>query len=447
VIADILEALLKANLVIAIGVAIVLVARPHVMKHLGARAAYLCWTLVPALLLAILIPSRAIEVAAPAVQLPTGMEDLGVTSPHHVLPAGWLAMVAIPVLLVWIGGAIAMGVFLALRQRRFLADMSLGLAGPAVVGFLQQYIVTPDDFARRYSSAEQKLILAHEEVHLERNDARINAFAALARCLCWFNPLVHLGAHAMRIDQELSCDAAVIEQRPKARRAYAETLLKTQLASRPLPVGCYWPAPINANGAVHPLTERIDMLTRKPFSQRRRILATITILSLACTAGAAAWAAQPERKISSTIALPPIVEGEAAEVLLPLQLPASPQHASSRTDIRLTPDEPAPPAPDMDTRPTLHPDTPVPDYPAESLRLREEGTVTMDLCISRTGAVESAKLLKSSGYPALDEAALKWMSKLAVSPATRDGKPIAVCNYPLAYQWSLKHLPPQSPQG
>lgn len=429
-----LEALLKANLAAGLAIVVVLVARPHVLKHLGARAAYLCWTLVPMLVLAILIPSRAIEVAAPAIRLPTGMDDPPPMAAHHASPTDWLAMVATPVLLVWLAGVIGMGVFLALRQRRFMLDMSLGLAGPAVVGFRRQRIVTPDDFTRRYSPAEQRLILAHEEVHLERHDARLNALAALARCVCWFNPLVHLGARAMRIDQELSCDAAVVERRPKTRRAYAETLLKTQLASRPLPVGCYWPA-----GTAHPLTERIDMLTRKPLSRRRRIAAAIAILSLACAAGAAAWAAQPEREIQSTIALPPTVEGEAPEILLPLQ-PFT-RHPSPRTDIRLTPDEPAPPSRTAEGRPRMKPDAPLPEYPAEARRLREDGTVGLDLCVSKTGAVDSVRLRKSSGHPLLDEATLQWAATTVLTPATRNGQPVAVCGYFLDYQWSLLPAP------
>jgi TonB family protein len=315
-----------------------------------------------------------------------------------------------------------------------------------VVGFLQQHIVTPDDFTRRYSSAEQKLILAHEEVHLERQDARINALAALARCVCWFNPLVHLGAHAMRIDQELSCDAAVIEQRPKARRAYAETLLKTQLASRPLPVGCYWPAPINANGAVHPLTERIDMLTRKPLSQRRRIAATVAILSLACAAGATAWAAQPERKIQSTIATPPIVAGDAPEVLLQLQPIAPHGHAPSRTDIRLTPDEPAPPE-SATTSPRVRPGGTVPEYPSESRALKEHGSVLLELCVDAEGKVETAKLLKSSGYPNLDTATMTWLKNEQLNPAMREGKPVRLCGYQLQYDWMLKDDAPTPTPG
>ena len=86
------------------------------------------------------------------------------------------------------------------------------------------------------------MILAHENAHLRAGDARINAVAAAALCACWFNPLVHMAVYLMRLDQELACDAAVLDRFPRARRLYAEVLLKTQLAAQPLPFGCHWPA-------------------------------------------------------------------------------------------------------------------------------------------------------------------------------------------------------------
>ena len=61
---------------------------------------------------------------------------------------------------------------------------------------------------------------------------------ALVRCLCWFNPLVHLGAQALSADQELSCDASVVERRPRTRRIYAEALIKTQTAQTSLWARC-----------------------------------------------------------------------------------------------------------------------------------------------------------------------------------------------------------------
>src|SRR5690606_182279 len=116
-------------------------------------------------------------------------------------------------------------------------------AGPALVGAWRARIVLPADFERRYDTLERELILAHERVHLARGDAWVNAFVALLRSLNWFNPLVHLAAAKFRLDQELACDAAVIARFPRARRRYADAMLKVQLAGQAwqelrLPVGC-----------------------------------------------------------------------------------------------------------------------------------------------------------------------------------------------------------------
>ena len=131
--------------------------------------------------------------------------------------------------------------------------------GPAVVGVIAPRIVTPQDFAQRYSLQEQAQVLAHEQAHIARQDSRLNALSAAAQCLCWFNPLVHLGAHLMRMDQELACDAQVLAHRFGQRRRYAETLLKTQLGAIAAPLGCHW----LAGHAAHPLEQRIQAL-RQP---------------------------------------------------------------------------------------------------------------------------------------------------------------------------------------
>ncbi len=119
-----------------------------------------------------------------------------------------------------------MALHLIRLQLRFHAAVRLGEAGPAVLGFLRPRIVTPDGFQDHFTPQEQAAILAHERVHLARQDARINALAALLWCLCWFNPLIHLGARWLRIDQELACDASAVAG-SISRRDYAQALLKS----------------------------------------------------------------------------------------------------------------------------------------------------------------------------------------------------------------------------
>lgn len=66
-----------------------------------------------------------------------------------------------------------------------------------------------------------------------------------------------------------------------------------------------------------------------------------------------------------------------------------------------------------------------PEYPAASKRNGEEGTVVMLLLVTEDGRVADAKLDKSSGFPKLDEAALRESRRWRVIPAKEGPKPVA----------------------
>ncbi len=54
------------------------------------------------------------------------------------------------------------------------------------------------------------------------------------------------------------------------------------------------------------------------------------------------------------------------------------------------------------------------------------GTTVLKLLISRQGTVDSAMVLKSSGHPSLDSAALAQASVLRFEPAAQGGDPVQV---------------------
>lgn len=64
-----------------------------------------------------------------------------------------------------------------------------------------------------------------------------------------------------------------------------------------------------------------------------------------------------------------------------------------------------------------------PDYPAVSERLGEAGTVLLQLLVGVNGKVTESKIEKSSGFPRLDAAAQKALSRCTFTPGTTDGKP------------------------
>ena len=87
--------------------------------------------------------------------------------------------------------------------------------------------------------------------------------------------------------------------------------------------------------------------------------------------------------------------------------------------------EPAPP-PDQEPPVALNSESPI-QYPPRLFDQRVEGDVVLRLFIDSTGrlAPESSRVAESSGYPALDSAALTGAKRLRFAPARRRGVPVA----------------------
>ncbi|WP_184719176.1 M56 family metallopeptidase [Caulobacter sp.] len=302
--------LLKTNLVLAAAVLLVLTLRLPVRAAFGARSAYALWLVVPLSVLALLIPARTVVVpfepapalpTVPAPAQPTPAATTEAAAPDLSLPLTEIALG------LWALVALTALVVQAERQRRFVRSLGWlspadGLlwserpgVGPAVIGALAPRVVLPADFAQRFTPQEQDLILAHENNHLAVGDAQINAVVTGLQCLFWLNPMIHLGAAALRVDQEIACDAAVLARHPKTRRAYGEAMLKTQLAPFAPPLGCHWPASANQQ-----LKERFTMLSRHHAHRGRHLAGAAAVALLGLSAGVAAWAAQPAQVVQQS---------------------------------------------------------------------------------------------------------------------------------------------------
>ena len=279
---ELLSALIHLNLAAGGAVLIVLMVRQAVRRHFGPEIAYRLWVCVPAAAGAALFP------AAQATRIvPPG--DGPHFDPVYQASQGLMQAPAGALLGLWLAGAVIGAVMVALCQLRFLDMARRGLAGPAVAGFFAPRIIMPADAATLYSPEERSLIRAHERTHIDRGDPRTNGFIALAQCLSWFNPLVHLAAREARLDQELACDAAVLAHRSGQKRRYAETLLKTQLGAIAAPLGCHW----LAGAAPHPLEQRIKALRRPAPDFQRQDVGAFVMAGAIAVAAYGAWKAQP----------------------------------------------------------------------------------------------------------------------------------------------------------
>jgi len=325
---DLLLLVVRANLVLAVAVGLILALRPIMLRRFGARVTYALWALAPLAVLASLLPARRIVVAAGSMASQI-VENQAAALPAPALVPKAVSLAAplfdpVPYLVgAWALGALVCVGLLAWRQHSFGRALGTlrreaGLyraeatgVGPAVVGALRPRIVVPADFEARFEPEEREVVLAHEQAHYRRGDPLANGVVALGQCLFWPNPLAHVAAHYVRMDQELACDAAVIARFPGARKRYAEAMLKTQLAPMAAPLACYWPG-----RSAHPMKRRIAMLKEASPATPRRVagLAIVGVLSLG--AGVAAWAAQPARIETRIITItgPAPPEVEAARV-------------------------------------------------------------------------------------------------------------------------------------
>lgn len=67
------------------------------------------------------------------------------------------------------------------------------------------------------------------------------------------------------------------------------------------------------------------------------------------------------------------------------------------------------------------------DYPAISRAQHEEGSVILKILVTEDGHATDAQVVKSSGFPRLDQAAAETvMREWLYKPAIKDGRPIAV---------------------
>jgi beta-lactamase regulating signal transducer with metallopeptidase domain len=283
-----LQTLLNINLALALAVVGVMTARLPARRLFGTRVAYGLWILPPLAALAMLVPARVITVVVPSLPA-QARPPLGEAFTEAAATAVASFDVKPLVLGVWLAGMAVSLIWLACRQVQFTRATRAGRAGPAVVGVMRPRVVTPADFAERYTAREREIVLAHERAHLERGDPAVNAAVALLTCVNWFNPAIHVMGRWLRIDQELACDARVIAAYPKARKIYAEAMLKTQFADRPLPLGCHW--------ATHPLAQRVRLLSRPTPSRTRRVVGGGVTVVLGLAAAVGTWAARPAEMV------------------------------------------------------------------------------------------------------------------------------------------------------
>jgi beta-lactamase regulating signal transducer with metallopeptidase domain len=83
------------------------------------------------------------------------------------------------------------------------------LAVPVTWGIAHPAVLLPQD-ADSWSDERRRVVLVHEIAHVKRFDALTQLLAQLSLAIFWFDPLVWLAEHRMRIEREHACDDYVL---------------------------------------------------------------------------------------------------------------------------------------------------------------------------------------------------------------------------------------------
>jgi hypothetical protein len=131
---------------------------------------------------------------------------------------------------------------------------------------------------RSFSQEELRYVFLHELSHIKRRDILTGWLMTALQILHWFNPLVWLAFHRMRVDRELACDALALSYaKDEENQPYGRTIIKLLEG-----FGCSAWAPSMA-GTVenkNQMKERISMIAKFRKTSRGPALAGALFITL-----------------------------------------------------------------------------------------------------------------------------------------------------------------------
>jgi protein TonB len=186
------------------------------------------------------------------------------------------------------------------------------------------------------------------------------------------------------------------------------------------------------------------------FSKRAIVFIAIVVFHVLVIYAFATGLAKSGQRYLSTILQTTMIQQEKPKDLPPppppVDLKEKPPVQVIAPDINITvPVEAPPPIQNVTTKAApppppapraVAPGTPIkpismPDvhdyYPEQARRDGQEGRAQVEVCVGANGKIVSAETATTSGFPALDEAAIKVAKAARFKPATSEGKPVDSC--------------------
>ncbi len=272
--------------------------------------------------------------------------------------------------------------------------------GPVTVGLRRGLVLLPPGFLETIAPRDLDAVLAHELAHIQRRDFAKNVLYGLVSLPVVWHPLLWRTRARIAETRELVCDA-IAANAVAGRRQYAQSLLRlASMLSGCAPVaalhaiGIFSFRPDSRNPDSRTFERRVMTLTHKPApmnTTRRIVVATAcSVLALAtCTSALALH--------TDVSALSPGAQQSAPQSI----------HVSAKemSGNRISGDNPT--------------------YPPEERKKKIQGRVVLDATVSKEGAIENLRVVKSP-TESLSQSALDAVRTWHYRPYLLNGEPIAV---------------------
>lgn len=282
---------------------------------------------------------------------------------------------------------------------------------PVTFGLRRPTVLLPPDFDS-LPAPTQEAILCHELIHVRRRDWLFHVFEEAVQTILWFHPIVRWLKTRIAVAREQVVDRAVVELTGQ-RRSYLEALVLVARSQKQTG----W-APATCLIERHDLKERVALMLQEVSMSKSRTRVT--------------WAVCAAVVLGSSVAAArafPWASLERAEPELGRAPATSPQESQGEEK----PSEPVFVTGDIE-RP-IKVFAPSPEYTEEARKNKVQGTVILQVVITKQGSVDNVKVLKQLGM-GLDEAAVAAIETWRFEPATLDGEPVAV-HYNLTVNFRL----------
>lgn len=274
---------------------------------------------------------------------------------------------------------------------------------PLSFGLKRPTILLPVQFLE-LEEEQQRNIISHEQIHLERRDWIFIVFEQCVQALFWFHPALYMLIDRIDLCREQLIDREVV-RRSGARTSYLRTLYAVAKTFRQTSVAPAIPFLLSGH-----LKQRVAQLKQEVFMSKSRCVFTLSMLFLVL-AGTGLTA-------SSAIRFAPASAAVAGLPVAALQQEAPLKGEEKPPDGKIQLKD------DVDVKVRLVKQT-NPSYPEEAKKEGITGEVLLEAKIGKDGKVIDVTV-RQSVHKLLDKAAADAVKQWEYTPPVRDGKPVEV---------------------